>query len=322
MWRGDLPNAARLYETALSLLHDDDEQCDLSALRALSSVGHPCTASATQSASGPTAAQPAGNALDLMPRVGQAVRGRHGAVAASRPSPPSTNARVAASSAGPQGVELLTLDELPPSVERRTISTASLPSPEPHPKRSSLAGAEGAAETPSGRASRGASGSSTRHSTLRGRAALGAGVCHLQLRELEAARARLSEAVALRPRCGRTLYNRGVLHMIAERWEEAERDLRHCLKRMPLNAEAWMRKSVAIGQQASIVESGRKRQLLVDYANALLILDHHELQRHDLEEISSAQEKKERTRRREEGITLYPKLDMARTFFAEAGAYS
>lgn len=53
-------------------------------------------------------------------------------------------------------------------------------------------------------------------------------------------------------------------------WEPAERDLRECIKLMPGFAEAWLRKSDAVQAQ----KSGRQREILMDYANALVIMDH------------------------------------------------
>lgn len=108
-----------------------------------------------------------------------------------------------------------------------------------------------------------------RQRIIRGRSALGAGVALLMLNQISEATKRLDEAVALRPACGHSLFNRAVLRMITEDWEAAERDLLNCTKLMPVCAEAWMRKSTAVLKQ----EAGRKRQVLVDYANALLVVD-------------------------------------------------
>ena len=77
--------------------------------------------------------------------------------------------------------------------------------------------------------------------------------------------------MALRPHCGRTLFNRGVLHLMLERWEEAERDLLACVSKLPLEAEAWRHKHTAVVKQ----QAGRKREALIDYANALLLADFH-----------------------------------------------
>ena len=137
-------------------------------------------------------------------------------------------------------------------------------------------------------------GSLARLRALRGRAALGAGVAHLRLGRSDAAARRLHEAVALRPHCARTHFDRGVLHMLAGAWEPAERDFGATLKLMPLNAEAWLRKSQSVVSQESIVEAGRKRQVLVDYANALLILDYHEEQQ---EAVRAERKRKERDAR-------------------------
>ena len=67
--------------------------------------------------------------------------------------------------------------------------------------------------------------------------------------------------------------------MVADEWDLAEKDLNACVKEMPLLAEAWMRKSEAVVRQAQFEDkpqSHRMRQVLTDYANALLILDWQE----------------------------------------------
>ncbi len=96
----------------------------------------------------------------------------------------------------------------------------------------------------------------------RGRAALGAAVAYLCEGQLEPARARMQEAIALRGSCGRTQFNRGVFHLVAGECEAAEADLLACVKLMPTNVEAWLRKSAAIvRQEATKVEAGRKQQV-------------------------------------------------------------
>lgn len=52
-----------------------------------------------------------------------------------------------------------------------------------------------------------------RAAALRGRAALGAGIAHIMAGNAEQAQMRLDEAVSLRPRCGRTVFNRSVFYM-------------------------------------------------------------------------------------------------------------
>lgn len=119
----------------------------------------------------------------------------------------------------------------------------------------------------------------TRLQLLRGRLALSAGVSNLILKNLEPAREQLNMAVELRPEDPRALFNRGVFHMVADEWDLAEKDLNACVKEMPLLAEAWMRKSEAVVRQAQFEDkpqSHRMRQVLTDYANALLILDWQE----------------------------------------------
>ena len=105
----------------------------------------------------------------------------------------------------------------------------------------------------------------------RGRVLLGAGVAYAMMRKLGEALQRLNEAVELRPQCGRTRFNRGVVHLLLERWEEAEADLLGCVAKLPLEAEAWLHKSTAVVRQ----QAGRKREALIDYANALLLADFH-----------------------------------------------
>ena len=110
----------------------------------------------------------------------------------------------------------------------------------------------------------------------RGRAALGAGVAYLCLRMIEPARSRFLEAIVLRGGCGRTQFNRGVFHLVANEPDAAEADLLNCVKLLPTNGEAWVRKSQAIVRQEATFGSGggaRKVQLLMDYANSLLIID-------------------------------------------------
>jgi len=118
-------------------------------------------------------------------------------------------------------------------------------------------------------------GSLARQRHLRGRAALGSGVAHLCLRNMEVATGRILEAATLRNSCGRTAFDRAVLRMVCQRWEEAERDLIRCVQLMPMCVEAWLRKCQAIVRQ----DAGRKKQVLIDYANALLIADWQQEQR-------------------------------------------
>ncbi|KAL1510697.1 hypothetical protein AB1Y20_006992 [Prymnesium parvum] len=109
-----------------------------------------------------------------------------------------------------------------------------------------------------------------RAAALRGRAALGAGIAHIMAGNAEQAQMRLDEAVSLRPRCGRTVFNRSVFYMRLQDWEKAERDLRECVKLIPGFAEAWLRKSDAVHAQ----QNGRRREILMDYANALAVMDY------------------------------------------------
>ena len=76
--------------------------------------------------------------------------------------------------------------------------------------------------------------------------------------------------MALRAHCGRTCFNRGVLHLLLEQWEDAERDLLSCVTKLPLEPEAWRHKHTALVRQGAV---GRTREALVDYANALLLTD-------------------------------------------------
>ena len=63
-----------------------------------------------------------------------------------------------------------------------------------------------------------------------------------------------------------------------------------CVKLLPMLAEAWLRKSDAVLAQ----ETGRKREVLMDYANALLIMDHAS----DKAEVEAAVAQKVEARRR------------------------
>ena len=69
-------------------------------------------------------------------------------------------------------------------------------------------------------------GTLARASVQRGRAALGSAIAHAMTGDMEKGRMRMDEAVSLRSGCGRTLFNRAVLNMMASDWELAERDLR------------------------------------------------------------------------------------------------
>lgn len=53
-------------------------------------------------------------------------------------------------------------------------------------------------------------------------------------------------------------------------WEKAECDLRECVKLIPGFAEGWLRKSDAVHAQ----QNGRRREILMDYANALAVMDY------------------------------------------------
>ena len=135
-------------------------------------------------------------------------------------------------------------------------------------------------------------GSLGRARALRGRASLNGGLANLALRNLDQSRAQLDGAVALRYDCGRTLFDRGVMHMVATEWESAERDLASCLKLLPSLAEAWARKSkslVRVAQQRDEPHALRMRHALVDYANALFIIDHqHERKVEEREKLAAA----------------------------------
>lgn len=109
------------------------------------------------------------------------------------------------------------------------------------------------------------SGSLSRLRTLRGRAALGAAVAHLCLGHHEASAASFKIAIPLRSSCGRTQFNRGVMHLVSKDYEAAEADLLQCVKQMPMNVEAWMRKSIAVVRQdACRTEAGRKAQVCTE----------------------------------------------------------
>ena len=116
----------------------------------------------------------------------------------------------------------------------------------------------------------GARGPAFRARAARGRALLGAGVAYAMERQLGKALERLDAAVALRADCGRTLFNRGVLHLLLEQWEPAELDLLGCVAKLPLESEAWRHKHTAVVKQGAV---GRTREALIDYANALLLTD-------------------------------------------------
>ena len=116
----------------------------------------------------------------------------------------------------------------------------------------------------------GARGPAFRARAARGRALLGAGVAYAMEKQLGKALERLDAAVALRAHCGRTLFNRGVLHLLLEQWEPAELDLLGCVAKLPLESEAWRHKHTAVVKQGAV---GRKREALIDYANALLLTD-------------------------------------------------
>ena len=60
-----------------------------------------------------------------------------------------------------------------------------------------------------------------------------------------------------------------LLHLLLERWERAELDLLGCVAKLPLESEAWRHKHPAIVKQGG--RGGRKREALIDYANALLL---------------------------------------------------
>ena len=115
-----------------------------------------------------------------------------------------------------------------------------------------------------------------RSRTLRGRLLLGAGVSFLMERNLESALRRLDEAVVIRKDCSQTLFNRAVARVVARQWDLAEKDLRLCVSRLPLEPQAWLLKSETVVAQQMV---GRTREALTDYANALLLQDWHEEQR-------------------------------------------
>ena len=143
-------------------------------------------------------------------------------------------------------------------------------------------------------------GSLARANLLRGRAALGAGVASLMLRRLDTARRLLNQAVALRPDCGRTLFDRAVLHMVSEQWDLAEKDLVRCLKRLPMLSEAWLRKSKAIAKSAEQhdrPQASSKRQVLIDYANVLMLLDWKEEQAASARRAEAAEHDQQRVPR-------------------------
>ena len=95
-------------------------------------------------------------------------------------------------------------------------------------------------------------------------------------RNLESALRRLDEAVVIRKDCSQTLFNRAVARVVARQWDLAEKDLRLCVSRLPLEPQAWLLKSETVVAQQMV---GRTREALTDYANALLLQDWHEEQR-------------------------------------------
>ena len=60
-----------------------------------------------------------------------------------------------------------------------------------------------------------------------------------------------------------------MLELLRERWEAAEKELVACVAQLPLEAEVWFQKCDAILG----AKSGRNREALIDYSNALLLLD-------------------------------------------------
>ena len=102
-----------------------------------------------------------------------------------------------------------------------------------------------------------------------------------------------TEAVAIRPDCGRTLFDRGVVHMVGSEWDNAERDLITCVKKLPNLGEAWLRKSKCVTEgmvQRGDKMSVRMKHVLVDYANALVLFDYN---------AEKAQERKDEERKDE-----------------------
>jgi hypothetical protein len=81
--------------------------------------------------------------------------------------------------------------------------------------------------------------------------------------------------------------------------EAAEADLLNCVKLLPTNVEAWVRKSQAIVRQEATFGSGggaRKVQLLMDYANALLIIDFaaEQKRKHEYAKAEAARDERRR----------------------------
>ena len=56
-------------------------------------------------------------------------------------------------------------------------------------------------------------------------------------RNLESALRRLDEAVVIRKECSQTLFNRAVARVVARQWDLAEKDLRLCVSRLPLEPQ-------------------------------------------------------------------------------------
>ena len=130
------------------------------------------------------------------------------------------------------------LASLPSSTSASATADPSAAGAQPHKRaqhrRGSTASATTAAATVATAAAAteatGARGPAFRARAARGRALLGAGVAYAMEGQLDTALERLDGAVALRAHCGRTCFNRGVLHLLLEQWEDAERDL---LRRSP-----------------------------------------------------------------------------------------